>query len=291
MKKLILTITAIASLFLISCNSNSTGTNSKGEKENLTVTEANALLKANALLIDVRNPDELAEQSYDVKEVVNIPLADLESNLADIPKDKEVIVACKAGGRSQKALDLLKKNGFTNISNMQGGITAWTEAGFPTKAGETTKKACCANPNSKDCNPDGTCKQPADKKVSDNKTDNKPSATNTSTKNHLEVFAFHGTRQCTTCIDMKANTTTTINNYFSNEVKTGEIIFQIIDVDDEKNAKLAEKFQATGTALMINKVVNGKDNITDLSDFAFDNASNPTKFIPQLKSKIEIALK
>jgi len=106
MKKLILTITAIASLFLISCNSNSTGTNSKGEKENLTVTEANALLKANALLIDVRNPDELAEQSYDVKEVVNIPLADLESKLANIPKDKEVIVACKAGGRSQKALDL-----------------------------------------------------------------------------------------------------------------------------------------------------------------------------------------
>jgi len=201
---------------------------------------------------------------------------------------------------------------------MQGGITAWTEAGFPTKTGETTKKACCtnanskdcnpdgtcktvkeepvkkaccANPNSKDCNPDGTCKQPADKKVSDNKTDNKPSASTPVQKNHLEVYAFHGTRQCTTCIDMKANTTATIDKYFSSEVKSGKIVFQIIDVDDEKNAKLAEKFQATGTALMINKVENGKDNITDLSDFAFDNASNPTKFIPQLKSKIEIALK
>lgn len=110
-------------------------------------------------------------------------------------------------------------------------------------------------------------------------------------QNRLEVYAFHGTRQCETCKNMKANTKATLEKYFAEELKTGKIIYQIIDVDDAKNEKLAEKFQATGTALMINKVVNGKDNISDWSDFAFDKANDANAFIPELKSKITTAIK
>lgn len=110
-------------------------------------------------------------------------------------------------------------------------------------------------------------------------------------QNRLEIYAFHGTRQCETCKNMKANTKATLDKYFIEELKSGKIIYQVIDVDDSKNEKLAEKFEATGTALMVNKVVNSKDSIVDWSDFAFDKANDETIFIPELKTKIESILK
>lgn len=110
-------------------------------------------------------------------------------------------------------------------------------------------------------------------------------------QNRLEIYCFHGTRQCETCKNMKANTKTTLEKHFADQLKDSSILFSIIDVDDEKNEKLAEKFQATGTALMINKVVNGKDSIIDWSDFAFEKANDNEVFISELKTKIDAVLK
>ncbi|MDP1747224.1 MAG: nitrophenyl compound nitroreductase subunit ArsF family protein [Bacteroidota bacterium] len=110
-------------------------------------------------------------------------------------------------------------------------------------------------------------------------------------QNRLEVYCFHGTRQCETCKNMKANTKTTLDKYFASQLKDSSIVFSIVDVDDEKNEKLAEKFQATGTALMINKIVNGKDSIVDWSDFAFEKANDADVFIPELKVMIDKVLK
>jgi len=110
-------------------------------------------------------------------------------------------------------------------------------------------------------------------------------------QNRLEVYCFHGTRQCETCKNMKANTKSALNKYFSSQLKDSSIVFAIIDVDDVKNEKLAEKFEATGTALMINKLVNGKDSIIDWSDFAFEKANNNEVFISKFKNKIEAVLK
>jgi rhodanese-related sulfurtransferase len=163
MKKIIFTITTIASLFIVSCNSNF-----KSPKETFTAKETTELLKGNALLVDVRNPDEVAEQAYDVKNVINIPLDSLESKLNTIPKDKQIIFACQKGGRSQKAFELSKEKGFINTANMEGGMNAWSEAGLPTKTVIAKKKSCCTNASSKDCNPDGTCKakvEPKEKKA------------------------------------------------------------------------------------------------------------------------------
>lgn len=176
MKKTILILSAVACIFFVACNNSqtetacseankkdSTSTNFKSPKADITVDEALALSKEGALIIDVRESDELAELAYDVKEVKNIPLGELESRLAEVPKDKQVIVVCKKGGRSSQAYELLKRKGFENVANMEGGMDAWSEKGLPTLAGGE-KKACCEYPNSKDCNPDGTCKKPADKK-------------------------------------------------------------------------------------------------------------------------------
>lgn len=124
---------------------------------------------------------------------------------------------------------------------------------------------------------------------------NKPIETKTQVAvkntNHLEVYCFHGTRQCETCKNMKTNTKATLEKYFSAQLKDSSIVFSIIDVDDKANEKLAEKFEATGTALMINKVVNGKDSIIDWSDFAFEKANDEKTFMPELKNRIETIIK
>jgi hypothetical protein len=108
----------------------------------------------------------------------------------------------------------------------------------------------------------------------------------------LEVYAFHGTRQCETCKHMKAYTKSTLDKYFKSELKSGKIVFAVVDVDDEANYNLAEKFEATGTALMINKIKEGKEKIEDWSEFAFEFANGEqAAYELELKNMIEAQLK
>lgn len=153
MKRSIIILSTATSLLIVSCGSPSenkqiettiadttmpqaAATNFVSPKADITVDEAFALSKQDALIIDVREPDELAEVAYDVKNIKNIPLGELESRLAEIPKDKQVIVACKKGGRSSQAYEILKEKGFENISNMEGGMDAWQEKDLPVIKGE-----------------------------------------------------------------------------------------------------------------------------------------------------------
>jgi len=100
--------------------------------------------KEGTLVVDVREPDELAQLAYDVPNLVNIPLGEITQRANEIPKDKPVIVVCRSGGRSAEAVEELKKLGYTNVSSLEGGIYAWQEAGMPVKKGGTAAGGCCA---------------------------------------------------------------------------------------------------------------------------------------------------
>lgn len=81
------------------------------------------------LLLDVREPDE-----YDAGHIPNItliPMGEVAARLAELPKDKEIIVTCRTGNRSGQVADFLRDQGFTNVHNMEGGIVAWEAAGYP----------------------------------------------------------------------------------------------------------------------------------------------------------------
>ena len=58
-----------------------------------------------------------------------ISLGQLDVRLDEIKqhKDEEVIIMCRSGGRSARACEILEKNGFTNVFNLKGGITAWSK--------------------------------------------------------------------------------------------------------------------------------------------------------------------
>jgi rhodanese-related sulfurtransferase len=95
-------------------------------------TQATLLInREDALVVDVRDPGEFA--AGHVLGAKNLPLARLDPPGADLAKrkDRPVIVYCDGGERAAKAAAALKKQGFTRVANLSGGIGAWQQAGLP----------------------------------------------------------------------------------------------------------------------------------------------------------------
>lgn len=98
--------------------------------ESITVTELRALLDedSNIFLIDVREPAEYAFAHIEGSRL--IPLATLPAEIESLPRDREIFVHCKSGGRSAKAVKLLLDHGFVRVKNVTGGIDAWFAEGL-----------------------------------------------------------------------------------------------------------------------------------------------------------------
>jgi rhodanese-related sulfurtransferase len=86
-----------------------------------------------SLVLDVGDPAEYAQGH--ILNARNIPLAELDTRVKEIErfKDKPVIVSCATGTRSGSAAGVLRKHGFTQVSNLAGGVAAWRQAGLPTE--------------------------------------------------------------------------------------------------------------------------------------------------------------
>jgi len=81
--------------------------------------------KEDFFLLDVREPNE-----YQIGKIPGstlIPLGEVPRRYQEIPRDKEIIVHCKMGGRSAKAAAFLRQQGFKNVKNLKGGILDWSD--------------------------------------------------------------------------------------------------------------------------------------------------------------------
>ncbi len=76
------------------------------------------------LLIDVRESYEFEARHIDGAKL--IPLGSLASHLAEVPRDKPVVLVCRSGSRSAHATAFLRQQGYTNVENMTGGMNAWS---------------------------------------------------------------------------------------------------------------------------------------------------------------------
>ena len=83
----------------------------------------------NLFILDVREPFE-----YKIANIGGklIPQNEVPQRLAEIDRDREIIVQCKSGGRSQRIAEFLKQSGFPNVANLAGGILAWSDEVDPT---------------------------------------------------------------------------------------------------------------------------------------------------------------
>lgn len=86
------------------------------------------MVQDGAFMLDVRTQEEWDE--YHAPMATLIPLDQLQARLNELPKDKEVLVVCRSGNRSQEGRDILLAAGF-NATSMAGGMKDWYAKGFP----------------------------------------------------------------------------------------------------------------------------------------------------------------
>jgi len=86
-----------------------------------------------ALLLDVREADEFA--TVRVEGSLLIPMSQLGVRLAEVPKDRPILVICASGSRSQNVTAHLLASGWEDVGNVAGGIVAWERLGLPVKRG------------------------------------------------------------------------------------------------------------------------------------------------------------
>jgi rhodanese-related sulfurtransferase len=99
---------------------------------NLTVEEvARGLDEGRMLLVDVREPNEIAVERY--PGAVVVPLSTFDPAAIPDPEGKQVVFACRSGRRSVTASLAAQEQGYPYTSHLAGGILAWKAAGLPTE--------------------------------------------------------------------------------------------------------------------------------------------------------------
>ncbi len=134
MKNTLLIALILMSAVFAACQSAVKNEPAKTETEikQLSVAEAKPLVEnADVQFIDVRTPEEY--KGGHAAGAKNFPLDELENLTAKLDREKPVYIICETGRRSQLGAEILQKNGFTDITNIEGGTSAWRGAGFETE--------------------------------------------------------------------------------------------------------------------------------------------------------------
>ena len=102
---------------------------------NLSSQEAYAMVgqRGDLFLLDVRTPGEYQQARLDGARL--IPIDQFVKRLAEVPKDRPVLVYCAVGSRSAQVVNYLARKGYPEIYNLYGGIYAWAQKGLPVLQG------------------------------------------------------------------------------------------------------------------------------------------------------------
>lgn len=92
---------------------------------------AGLVAKPDAVVIDVRTEEEFGEGHLDGADQIDFYAADFKEQLADLDRDISYYIYCHSGNRSGQALAMMTELGFTDVTNLDGGIMAWAAAGEP----------------------------------------------------------------------------------------------------------------------------------------------------------------
>ncbi len=114
-----------------SCSSDVTKMDQEIMEVNVAV--AHEKIKNGALLLDVRELDEIEMLAFDVESQILISVSELSIKHTELPTDREIIVGCHSGNRSLKMTRFLMDQNFNNVYNMKGGIRDWMGQGLPVK--------------------------------------------------------------------------------------------------------------------------------------------------------------
>lgn len=107
----------------------------------------------------------------------------------------------------------------------------------------------------------------------------------------VEVIYFHGKKRCATCMAIEQNTVAVIDSVFADEVKSGSVVFRIVDISSAEGEALADRYEVTWSSLFVNRWRDGMEQRNNLTDFGFGNArKSPERFRQGLADQIRKSL-
>lgn len=95
----------------------------------ISVEEAYGKYQGGAFVLDVRTQEEWNE--FHAPNATLIPLDQLPARISEVPQDREIVVVCRSGNRSQQGRDILLNAGFKQVTSMAGGLNEWRSKGYP----------------------------------------------------------------------------------------------------------------------------------------------------------------
>ena len=114
----------------------------------------------------------------------------------------------------------------------------------------------------------------------------------TKAKDHVEIIYFHGKQRCVTCCAIEKLAREVVEKDFANEMKSGKVVFKIVDISTADGAKTAKKYRVSWSSLFVNEWKGDKEKRNDMTQFAFKNARNhPDEFKKGIKEEIKRQLK
>ena len=118
-----------------------------------------------------------------------------------------------------------------------------------------------------------------------------PSTSDTSLgpADRVELAYFHRAQRCYSCVYAETGIRYTVETYFKNELASGKVIFTVVNVQDDENATIIEKYGAFTSSLFINTIRDGIDHIEQVTDIWFALGDDEA-FAEALRDKIEKSL-
>jgi hypothetical protein len=108
----------------------------------------------------------------------------------------------------------------------------------------------------------------------------------------VEVIYFHLIQRCPTCLCFEERINSVLKNNFNQEINSGKITYQVLNIQDEKNTTIVKKFGAVSAQLFVNRIVDGKDNIVNIQEiWDWNCRGDKTAFDQNIKNLIELSLK
>lgn len=108
----------------------------------------------------------------------------------------------------------------------------------------------------------------------------------------LIVYYFHVTQRCASCTQIEKETVDLLKSAYDNELKSGDIVFQSIDVEEKENTALKTKYQMYGSGLLLVKPLSKGETSLELTNMAFQHVpGNIPKFRAELRTEINKLLK
>ena len=117
-----------------------------------------------------------------------------------------------------------------------------------------------------------------------------PSDTSLGPADRVDVVYFHRTQRCPRCIHAEESINYTVETYFADELASGKVTFQVLNLQDEENAAIVNKYGAYTSSLFINTIRDGTAHIEEVT-YIWLLLDDHEAFVAAVRSKIEKSLK